>query len=193
MAGVCGLRRRRGTWAARAGSASGRSGSEHPAAPAAPPPGRDWLWGGPAEPAPANGRPRAVRMRGCGRGRAFPGRGARLVGPWRSRVVREGGNLHRREAACQSYGAWRQNRCRIVRVHVGSEPGTSTGSRPRPALGSSSCTQQEAQVRRGEATRQGHTANSCLPSEADRELHPAPHSFSAIGVPSHLRDAVDYG
>lgn len=43
-------------------SAAGVSRLEHLADPAAPPPGRDWLRGGPAEPAPAN---QAAASRGC--------------------------------------------------------------------------------------------------------------------------------
>lgn len=39
----------------------------------APPPGRDWLRGGPAEPRPPIGAPHAVLMLGCRQG--FPGRG----------------------------------------------------------------------------------------------------------------------
>lgn len=44
-----------GAGAALFGGASGRSGWNHPAEPEAPPPARDWLLGGPAERASANG------------------------------------------------------------------------------------------------------------------------------------------
>lgn len=121
MTGLCCQGRRIGAGTAGVRSAGDHGAFEHPAEPAAPPPSRDWLQGGPADPAPANGEAAGGAELGCGAPRGFPGARARVLGAGRSsragppgtpgapprascspgcpRVVREDGNPHPREAS----------------------------------------------------------------------------------------------
>lgn len=99
----------------RPGGASGRSGAEHPARAAAPPLGRDWLPGGPAERARANGA-------------AASGADARVPGPGAG-GVRGPAGLSRGADPGTGRGAG------LGRAFPGPEPGGGAGAGGRAPLG----------------------------------------------------------